>query len=276
MDFENYLKNQKFTPSTIEKYLAWEKSFEKWLNRRSLESLTYNDLVHYVQVEKGHLKHSSTVLLLKKIDHYYQTQNLENPLADFKLKSSENRTYSSLLSEKQLQDIWWIYSKNPRLSDLQRIILSLLLFQGLSTGELDSLKVSDIDMEKAQISVPKGLLEARTLDLQGVQIQSLSDFIQDKSPEASLLNYKSKKQLSDRNRHLTIQITKELEKYTSAIPFKNLTQLRNSRISLWVNQLGVLQAQYLAGHQHLSSTYRFKSQSTSELRAGLVQAHPFF
>ena len=276
MDFKAYLTHQKFTPSTIEKYLAWAKSFEKWLDGRSLTSLKYNDLLKYLQVEKGHLKRSSLVLLLKKIARYYESQGLENPLADFKLKTNDDRTLGTMLTEKQLIEIWWIYSQNQRLSVLQRIVLSLLLFQGLATGELDSLKVGDIDMAKAQIHVPKGLLAARTLELQGVQIQSLSEFIKDKSPGTPLLNYKNKHQASDRHRHLTTQIVKELSKNNSSIPFVNLIQIRNSRISLWVNQLGVLQAQYLAGHQHLSSTYRFKTHNTSELRAGLEQAHPFF
>ena len=56
--------------------------------------------------------------------------------------------------------------------------------------------------------------------------------------------------------------------------FINAQQLRQSRLSLWVKQYDIRQAQYMAGHKYVSSTERYQSTNLEDLQKELEKHHP--
>lgn len=281
MSFKRYLKKLNLAASTIERYLSFEKEFISFFSiekeNKDLKTLTYNNLLSYFNYkEQGKLKRSSLIHLLVRIQHYYNYLEVENPFADFKLKGYEEATKPMVLTNKQLKKLVVIYHQNKRLGLLSKIAISLLIYQGISTHELPLLKVENIDLHRAEITIPNSQLNTRTLALEASQILALMQFTQGKTPTENLLAYKGSSHLQNRHTHWKVQLKKELKKHQLKIPFVNLQQLRASRIAIWIKEKGILAAQYLAGHQHLSSTQHYQSEDYEALRATFEQIHPLF
>lgn len=279
MSFKNYLIDLKLSTSTINRYLSFEKEFILYFSseNKKLKDLTYNDLLSYFNTKKSNgLKRSTLVHLLNRIEHYYSYLGVENPLEDFTLKGSEKPALMVLLSSLQLKQISVCYHQNKRLSLLSKVGISLLIYQGLSTHELPLLRLENINLEQGEITTPKSVLSSRTLPLEASQILNLMQLIGDKKPHDLLLDYQGSSHGQNRHLHWKEQIKRELKKHKIRLPFTNLQQLRASRIAHWIKELGILHAQHLAGHQHLSSTQNYQSQDHEQLRATFEQIHPLF
>lgn len=279
MNFENYLKRQGYKATTVQRYMAWLKGFELYfsIENKCIKNLVYKDLLGYLNdKEQGNLKRSTLVLLLGRINKYYQYLKVENPLADFTLKGYENSYKTAVLSKEQLEQIIQVYRQNKRLNLGSKVALSLLIYQGLSTHELPLLSIHDLDLQRAEINIPSNRLLERTIALEACQILDLLNFTQGKESTNLLFHYQSTSQLQNRHYHWKNQIKVELKKQGLSIPFNNLQQFRNSRIAHWINEGGILKAQYLAGHHRLSSTQQHQSEDHQALRAAFEQVHPFF
>ena len=50
--------------------------------------------------------------------------------------------------------------------------------------------------------------------------------------------------------------------------------IRSSVISLWIEQKNIIEVQYMAGHNNINSTERYKRVSMQDLRKALDQYHP--
>ena len=279
MSFKNYLQNLEFSPSTISRYLSFEREFSLYFSNanKKLKDLTYNDLLSYVNAkQQSKPKRSTLVLLLGRIQQYYNYLGVENPIQDFRLKGYEQPTKPPILTANQLKQIAVVYHQNKRLGLVSKVALSLLIYQGLSTHELPLLCVEHLDLQQGEITIPSSRLESRTIALEASQILDLMQLTEGKDLEVSLLDYQGSKHLQNRHSHWKAQIKRELKKHNLAISFINLQQFRNSRIAHWIKDLGILHAQYLAGHHRLGATQAYQAEDHEALRATFTQLHPFF
>ena len=156
------------------------------------------------------------------------------------------------------------------------MLLSLLVYQGLATEELPHLRVNNIDLQSGFLNVPANNLVARTIKLEACQMLLLLEYTRNKKPYAKLFPRLSIGRAGNHYNQLKSQIKKELSKNQKHIPFKNLSQLRSSRIRLWIEKRGILAAQYLAGHRSLISTQYYQKEESAALRAIFENIHPMF
>lgn len=279
MSFEMYLQHLEFSPSTIKRYLSFEKEFISYfsIENKSTKGLDYNDLLSYVNAkQESKPKRSTMVLLLGRIQQYYNYLGLENPIQDFRLKGYEQPNKPPILTANQLKQIAVVYHQNKRLGLVSKVALSLLIYQGLSTHELPLLCVEHLDLQQGEITIPSSRLETRTIALEASQIFDLMQLTEEKDLQASLLEYQGSKHLQNRHSHWKAQVKRELQKNRLPISFINLGQFRNSRIAHWIKDLGILHAQYLAGHHRLGATQAYQAEDHEALRATFTQLHPFF
>ena len=277
MSFKTYLQNKGFSSSSIQRFVQWEASFILYFSSIEIKKLSYQDLIKYlVSKQKQGLKRASLLHVINRIKHYFNYLNIENPIADFKLKGYEKRKNTIYLSKQQLAEIYRLYCSNPKLNLLSKIALGLLIFQGLNISEIYIIWTKNIDIKKQRIIIQTLYLNYRKLALDPLQIPLLEEHLKELNERERLLNLPSINRPQNRHAHWKNQIKKELEKGNSNIPFHNLAQLRASRIALWIQSEGILQAQYLAGHQSLLSTERYQNQQDPQLRAALELVHPQF
>lgn len=278
MSYYRYLVRKGFAIKTIKRLLAWQSSFENWCKDQGKKPAkqTESDLVHYLYTQKGQLKRSSLQMELSRIKHYYGYLGIENPLDSFKISGKPEKKEYQLLKDGELNTIYQCYQSNQRLNLESKVLLGLLVYQGIAAKELPYIKTSQIDLKRAKLFMQGGNLQSREIALEAVQMSLFIEHVADKLPTDKLLTYKNDKQLQNKHQHLVYQVKRELNKNNKVLHFNRLQDLRTSRIAIWVKQKGLLEAQYLAGHQYLLSTQKYQQADDEALRKALEQMHPMF
>lgn len=275
MRFKNYLESLGYTPSTINRYLSWERSFLAYFNGRQPEQLTKMDLLEYINSRE--LGRSSLQLLLGRLRRYYYYLEIPYPLADFKLRGKPIVKETTHLKREEVRQLVRVYSSSPGFCLESKVGVGLLSHEGLAVEELPLLKAQDIDLLQGIIQTPTDShLAVRTLELEASQVLHLSQLLQDKSPEDKLLTYRQGQHAVNRHQGWKQEIKEALESAKLKISFINLGQLRESRIASWIQSDGILSAQYFAGHRGISSTQRYQPVDSEGLRESFEQFHPLF
>jgi len=273
MSFYLHLKNKGLAASTIKVFVVWQTSFEAWAKSygKPPKVLETSDLLHYLESEKGNIQTQSMQLLLKRISYYYKYLGVANPLEEFKLTANKQVRHRVYLKSEELVKLEVLHRFNSRIELESKVLLSVLVYQGLATKELPTLTIKSVNLSTGSLD-----LVNRSIPLVVAQVALLQAYIANKEQNSLLFKYEKAEKKHYKYDHLKAQIRLNLKRSSLNIKFKNLGQLRASRIALWIKSEGILQAQYYAGHRHLSSTQAYEIEDLSQLRAGLVKAHPMF
>ena len=280
-----YLKG-KYEISTAK---AYQRDIEKYLekNPRAKES-KYGDVVHYLDRMRKAQSPASLNRILQSIKKYYQyllatNQRSDHPCEQLKIRDHRNRDVQlqDLFSEEELEVLLEkIKAKNryELLKNRNQVIISLLIYQGLTTGELVNLEVENINLEKGSIYIKSSnRLNGRTLGLKSNQILLLHNYI--KEDRAKLLKLKSEKLLitqkgsEEKGEGISYLVSRLQSKY----PKRKLNP-KTIRQSVITNQLksgkDLRSVQIFAGHKYPSSTERYRQNNIEELRAAILKYHP--
>ena len=285
--FKKYLSQRSYSSKTIIGMIFHVLRYHKWLaqNNYDVLEIDYRKSLEYIGWERARGISQET------LDHYFchvksyynyliqmgkiNTNPLNNIHLKKKLRTSSFLHLQALLSMDDLAEIYFYYQKNERLNKRDKILLGLLINQGMAVSELAHIKIKDVDVEKGILQVPSSKMYAsRTLNIASHQILSLSKFIANKSPNSSLIFYDSSSQGNNSRKHLCDQIRRELKKNGSKVVFENLSQIRRSVLVQWVKQYNLRQAQYLAGHRWVYSTERYQVAKIEELIEEVNKYHP--
>lgn len=252
---------------------------------------TYQVVISYLNSLRKSQKSSSIHRILQSIKKYYNylnytEQRVDNPARNINLKDSKGKqpiVQNRLLSSEELEQLWQHFSSKPYRYEILKnrtiSMIGLLLYQGLTSGEIGRLALENIDLEKAQIYIKKSRgTRARTLALQSAQIYPFYQYVyQDR---AKLLGNKTSNALfinklgraeSGESLHYLIETTRSL------LPHKiiNPKVIRMSVLSDQFKQGKSLQeVQYFAGHRYPSSTERYKTSDLKALQENILKHHP--
>jgi len=221
---------------------------------------------------------------IRTIEQYFEYLQItrkrkDHPLKNFRIKTQKRPLITGFLTEEELQDI----EKNFREKKYKKgqfslfgkrnqIILSLIIYQGLSSGCLRELKVQNIDLEKGIIRVPEATenrLKERILSLEASQVLELYKYINE--TRAELLQISKTVKETDKlfiigeNTRFS-SITSEIRKQ---INIESLQLIRNSRINLWLKQYNLREVQYKAGFRYLRSLEYFNQTELENLKQEL-------
>ena len=154
-------------------------------------------------------------------------------------------------------------------------MLGLLIYQGITIGELMRIEGSHIKLQDAKLLV-KGTKRTneRLLDLKAAQMPVLQDYLNaNKFKEGSLFMEKVKEPLSERNINNRIKyMFDQLKKLNPKVI--NAKQIRSSVITEWLRSNNLRQVQYIAGHKYVSSTQRYQLTNLDDLQNELQDHHP--
>ena len=289
MTLQNYLNSQ-YTKASAKSYQREIKLYLVAYPKAS--EATQKDIISYLNHQRKVQKPSSMHRILQSIKKYYNylvfaELREDNPAQYLQLKDYKSHlpiTKNRLLTQAEIQGIWEHFvSKKYRYKLLRNrnlCMLSLLLFQAMTVGEITRLTLEDIDLEKTQIHVPKtNTNNNRLLALQPCQILPFYNYIL-KDRALLLSNEKENNPLfisklgrpeSGDNLHYLLSTAKHL--YPSKII--NPKTVRMSVISHQFEQgKDIQQVQYFAGHRYPSSTERYKTNQLEQLQQGILKHHP--
>jgi site-specific recombinase XerD len=283
MNFEQYLQDKRYSGVTINSYTLHIKLFTDWLQQEQLtgEQATYNDVVAFMRAmqQKGRSKRTihSQLNILRHYFNYLITEGRrqDNPAAGLYMRGIVRRLPNNLLSREDMEDLYRQYQLQLRVDREKKIMLGLLVYQGLRTDEVMNLEAVHINLQEGKIFI-KGARKSneRWLPLQANQALELQHYLQaNKFKEGIFLarltrSNASKRNVCNRVKHMMGQLQQLNPKVINA------NQIRNSVITGWLQQYNLRQVQYMAGHRYVSSTERYQVLHNEDWKNELQKHHP--
>ncbi len=301
--FDEYLFVQGMSEKTRGTVLRTVGYYAAWIaaENMEMENVSYNDVVAYVNhcKNKGNKPRTLqvTVNCIKHYYHFLQSRGLaaDNPCLGISIKGVKRKILYETYSEQELESIYKAFSEAGPGSGLgsalthvrNKIILGLIVFQGLRTEELARLKVEDIWMREGKVYVGGGRrTNERELTLHAHQLYDLMDYIHQtrkqilaltgSSSEALFLSLGGSEKFSNIMTVLLGHIRKQQAKTqgTRLSRVKEIKQLRASVIACWLKVHNIRKVQYMAGHRYLSSTEGYQAHNMDNLKEDISRYHP--
>jgi site-specific recombinase XerD len=289
-NFKTYLQQRNFRESTINGHLKNVSYFLQWIESVGLyeaENITQNNLLEYVQHEqKRNIDVATINNILTSISKYFEFLKEEklvsrNPARTLRIKGKVKTITEQPLKYADLEALYFEYKKleKPTTKNLQEkvnithqrniIIVGLLVWQGLHSGELEKLEVSHINLDEGKIYIPSCTRSnSRTLQLHVQQVVQLHTYL-----NGGVHTLHNEKLFKGRMSDIIQALLEELKGLNPSI--KNAQHIRASVILNWLKQYNKRQVQYMAGHRYIDSTERYAIQETDSLTDLLVKHHPF-
>jgi len=285
ISLKEYL-SQQLSPHTVE---AYSKEIEDYLSHYpKAVRATHQEVMDYLSYLRTQYSKASTMnRRLSSIKAYYRYLTYSGKRKDdparsiqFKDKRSKDIQLQDLFTTKELEELLNKRFFKASLHNRNKVLLSLLVYQGLQARELEALQTIDIDLKEATVYIRKSRTSnERTLALKSNQILLLNTYLKEDRPR--LLKEKpSPFLLLDQDGKQGIA-----ESYTSYVKrtFKNLfkerkvtiTTIRQSVITNLLkagHDLRVVQV--FAGHRYPSTTEKYKQSHIEALQTAIERYHP--
>lgn len=278
--FKKYLEAQGYY--SREKMSLSGRHYQTWLDKEkiAIEVTEYKDVLNYVgYLQKQGKKVSSINDHLCAIDHYYRYKGLPAVSQSVRIKSSKAEKLP-FFKKEELDIIYNHYKSTSKAyykySD--KLILSLVIYQGIERHELLNLELNHIKLETGRIYIPGGRANknGRELNLESHQIIPMYHYIQ---------NHREAKgeKLFSRQSETLAKLARQLKKLYRQVKIQSeelsyevirLNQLRQSRLAIWVKEDGLRKAQYKAGFKQVSTVQEYETEELENLQEQINKYHP--
>ncbi len=269
---------QQYTPQTAKSYLFAINNFLK--QNPKAKRYKYQHIVGYMN-EIGQKQNNPKyrVVILSAIKKYYDFLAMTGYRTDhpckrlnIKVKHNEPIQVQDLFSSEQLQLLLNRENRYQFIDNRNAVVLSLLIYQGLTSDEIISLKVKDIDLDAGTIYIKASSnLNRRTLELVNRQMIVFSNYINEARPNLlrcetdKLILSKLGKPMADVSSLKAI-----IDPLKDLFPDKKLCPqtIRMSVICNWLNEkkYPLEKVQELAGHKWPSTTEKYIKANSEEQR----------
>jgi site-specific recombinase XerD len=283
MKFEEYLQQKKYSPVTVDRYRVYCKKFLTWLEDEGISNATfiYNDVLDFMRYchQKGTTKRTVHNILCI-IRHYcnyliHEGKRNDNPAAGIFIKGLVRKLPTNLLTMEAMEELYKQYSIQLNVDSSKKIMLGLMIYQGITVSELIRLQSHHIKINEGKILI-RGTKRSneRLLDLKALQITELQNYLQkNKFKEGAIFIEPARKEVSQRNVNNRIQyMFNQLRILNPKVI--NPKQLRSSVITEWLRKNNLRQVQYMTGHKYVSSTERYQTNNLDDLQNELQHHHP--
>ena len=216
----------------------------------------------------GTVRHYSNYLIL-------EGKRNDNPAAGIFIKGLSRKLPINLLSVEEMEELFKQYSIQLNVDSSKKIMLGLMIYQGLMGGDLMRIESQHINIKEGKIFIKATKRSnERVLDLQALQMAELQSYLQkNKCKEGAIFAEQRLKVLSDKNVNNRVQyMFGQLKKLNEKVV--NAKQIRSSVITEWLRKNNLRQVQYMAGHKYVSSTERYQTNNLDDLQNELQRHHP--
>jgi len=286
-NFKAYLKTLAFTNQSIESRMTIINQFWKWLDRENMEAeqVGYNDLLLFMKYCQQVGRTQRTIQhYMVVVKHFYEHLLREgritiNPAADIEIRGVKRKTLYHILEPHELHQLYNQYNDESLKGRRNKVMLGLLVYQGLQTAELAKLEVNHIKLREGKIDVPGGVKSnSREMKLEAHQVMDIYDYVLQIRPKI----IEQSKQGTDKllispagGTEVSNFMTRMMVRLRKINPtVKNAKQLRASVIIKWLKMYNLREVQYLAGHRYISTTEGYLHNETEGLLNEVQQHHP--
>jgi len=301
-NFKQYLESKGLSTSTITHYNTYVLDFISWLDKDNTETenVTTKELTAYLhKLQKQGLQNKTRGIRLNCLRHYFNWEiekdnRIDNPAKHIKIRGTKTTKLHDIFSLIELEKLYNDYTI-PKDDDVRnnrnwwqehlltrkrnKVTLGLLIYQGLTTAEIDKLTLKDVRLREGILFI-QGSKKSneRTLELKSYQIMDLMEYtlqvrqkilsLSNKTTEQLFVSKGNNTQSNNNWKGLSQVLRKENKK------FINFKQVRASVITHWLGMHNLRQVQYMSGHRYVSSTEAYLVNKLEDLQADIDKYHP--
>lgn len=291
MTYKTYLEKSGYSNRTIPTYQKAVTRFKEWCENYGTtpETIDYKTFLKYIEeLRKGKLKPRTLKGYITALKTYFkylvgENHRAENIIEQINIKGVKTEIIHNILSSDELEDLYYSYTiekGNPLTRKRNKVMLGLLVYQGLTTSNLQKLQFENVQLYKGRIDIlGTNKSNGRILELKPWQLMELMEYINEIRPTILEQTEKETEQLflplgsSLRLQNSLAKMTKELKAINHT--FIDTKQIRTSVIVNWLKQHNLRKVQYLAGHRYISSTERYQQDDLESLHKTINIFHPF-
>jgi len=301
-EFTQYLLLKGYSTSTAKRYVKDAIKFIEWAEKENvqIEQVSYSDVLHYIQGKRNHVKQRTVSTNINSIKHYFNflaitDQKIENPTTQIQIKGVKRKMLYDILSKQELESLFnnfeipneetskhknqnW-FKTSQLASKRNKVILGLLIYQGLGTTELGRLTEKDLKLREGKIFIA-GTRKSneRELKLEAHKVLDIMEYTLKIRNEILALTGKQSESLfvsageSEHFRSIINKLIKKLNKQSSKVT--SVLQIRTSVITHWLKIHNLRQVQHMAGHRYVSSTESYFVNDLDDLQEEISKFHP--
>lgn len=286
-NFIDYLKSKGLTKTTINTFNRIAEIYLRWLEKEGIEKeqAGYSDVLAFMKhCQKEGTTQRTVQHYLNVVRHIYgqlieQGEIESNPASNIKVQGVKRKTLHHIFQPHELHAIYNSYQDESLKGKRNKIMLSLLVYQGVKTEELDKLGMQDVKLKEGKIEIPGGhKSEGRTLQLEPHQVLEFYDYVNSTRKEILAQSQQQTEKLfvgMEGGDSLSSCITRLMfwvRRKNKLV--NNAKQLRASVISKWLKQHNLREVQYMAGHRYISSTEAYQQNEMEGLTEEVNRFHP--
>ena len=300
-EFLDYLLIKGYSTSTIKSYIRDVAHFTDWSGKENIpiESVSYTDILAYIQSKRKQVIQRTISMYINSIKHYYNYLNLtgkvsENPTTQIEIKGIKRKILYHTLNKQELESLYnnfelpkeddlnknqnW-FKSSVLVSKRNKVIVGLLVYQGLNTSDISNLMLQDIKLRDGKVYIAgTRRSNERELNLEAHQMLDLMEYTLQTRNELLKLTGKESNHLfvstgdGTKFTNMMQKLVMKLNKLNSKLT--SIQQLRTSVITQWLKLYNLRQAQYMAGHRYVSSTESYLINDVEDLQDDITKYHP--
>ena len=293
MNFKEYRQSSGYSEKSIRVQDSHVNSFKTWCIKENINpgDITYIQALQYIDSERERgIERQSIIREINSIRIYFDYLlesgiTAQNIIKRIRLRQSGKKVLPEILTPVQLEKIYQDFSSLPvwnhgtviakLLYQRNTVILGLMIYQGLDSGEIARLETGHVNLSEGKIYITSGRnSNLRTLKLQAAQILPIKTYLEETRPE--LLEKRNLQSTylfpSKKSSDMVCKIVEAVKKIYPGL--KDSRQIRASVIMNWLKTNNIRQVQYMAGHKSIRSTESYRGQDLTDLARQLELFHP--
>ncbi|MFB0924807.1 MAG: phage integrase N-terminal SAM-like domain-containing protein, partial [Vicingaceae bacterium] len=272
MNFLTYLETKGFSNKTRASIYSDVIKFINWCEDENIESeqSTYTEILAYIKhIQKRNIKQRTIQIYIGSLKHYFtwlvkRELIAENPIKQIKIQGIQRKYLYHIIKKQELETLYESFkiptTKTHRQLAAKRnkVILGLMIWQGLGTRELANLEEKDLKLREGKIYI-QGSRKSneRELKLEAHQVLDIMEY--QLKTRQEILNFRKDNNQSDSlfvstgsSDHFNNIIQKLIQKLKQQNPaVESIKQIRTSVITHWLKSYNLREVQYKAGHRYV-------------------------
>lgn len=285
MTIRHYLESR-YTAATTESYLREIAAFTG--NYPAADKATFTDVTAYIRQLRLRYTNPQTLnRIVSAIKVYYDYlcysgERQDHPAKSIRLHDQRSRDVQlqELFTAQELEGLLGKTERYKALYNRNKVLMGLLVYQGLRVQEIAQIHVTDVDLDNGNIyikSTPN--TNSRTLTLKAPQIMVLHTYLKEDRPQllqgkesATLLIGKGSQPMPAED--ISKYVIRSFRNYYPGRVVTTQTIRQSVIANLLTQGHDISVVQQFAGHKYPSSTERYKQSEVEVLRAAIDQYHP--
>ncbi len=286
-EFTEYLQKRVLSNKSVTTFQKVLNQFKTWLDQENLEAeeIRYQDMLLFIKYyQKKGVNQRTIQNYIGAINHFYnhlieESKIDSNPTSGIEIKGIKRKQLYHILEPHELNALYNNYPTRNLSTRRNKVMLGLLVYQGLKVEDLARLETSHVQLREGEINIPGSRRsEARTLKLESHQVLDVYDYLLNTRVEILNRSKLTTELLfvgpegGTRISSFLGGIMQTLKKLNPNV--LNAKQIRASVITKWLKTHNLREVQYKAGHRYVSSTESYKQNDLEGLQEEVNMFHP--